>query len=366
MFEYRPLLTLFLCSFLGCFHLNGRIWLDDLGCQLEAEFVEADESTATVKRISDGRIFKIKLSKLSSVDQDFVSQHLESIKPIESRPDENAFHKYQDYFKRFNIEKKSFEARYLGTMGISEVRLGEMPVYPRSLAYTPDSSRIAVSHGNGTTPNMQIFYWDAENGQEEIFPLTYQKYEKGLSLEERADLEKQGILWFFGGQIAINKKGNVFLSLGACGGNGIFEVTSNGLDRLNDCISSSTLQIPAWDSGTAYLGRSQAIYKFELKSNEALDDGEFFSLDNNGVYISDALILDKNRIILSVSCPTKETDERGLKISERFSILVDGSERGYYFLKDAPMGAMALSPDGSKMVRYNTEIRSLVEFTLNP
>ncbi len=50
----------------------ARTWTSSDGNQLEAEFVEATETSVTIRRESDGRRFTMELSKDSQEDQDWV------------------------------------------------------------------------------------------------------------------------------------------------------------------------------------------------------------------------------------------------------------------------------------------------------
>ena len=355
----------FLFISVGLLSLHARVWVDVKGRQLEAEYVSSDATSVTVQRISDSKEFTIPTETLSERDQAFVKEKSEANEPAILLPDARAFLEFQDYIQSFKIEGKRFSARYLGDCGLTEKPIESISTYADGLAFSPDGSRIAVSSGNGTTSHMRLFYWSEDGSEDEIIPLTYRKYEKGLSRDEREALEEDGILWFFGGQVAMNRSGEVFTTLGAAGGNGILKVQGSKLKRLNYCTSSSTLQIPNWDDRTVYLGRGDTIHKFRLSGNEAEMDGDFLNINGENLFISNALIIDTNRVILSLTHSAGAKDKDGRDLYKIFSILVDKEARGYYFLAPSNMGAMAISDQG-RMVRCDGDLRKIVEFELSP
>lgn len=63
-----------LCSLLASLvsSVTARTWTSSDGNQLEAEFVEASQTSVTIRRESDGRRFTMELSKVSQEDQDWV------------------------------------------------------------------------------------------------------------------------------------------------------------------------------------------------------------------------------------------------------------------------------------------------------
>ncbi|MDA7922558.1 LamG domain-containing protein [Verrucomicrobiales bacterium] len=67
LFLFIPLFALLVST------AAARTWTSSDGNQLEAEFVDATESSVTIRRESDGRRFTMELSKLSQEDQEWVS-----------------------------------------------------------------------------------------------------------------------------------------------------------------------------------------------------------------------------------------------------------------------------------------------------
>lgn len=66
LFLFFPLFALLVST------ATARTWTSSDGNQLEAEFVDANEKSVTIRRESDGRRFTMELSKFSQDDQDWV------------------------------------------------------------------------------------------------------------------------------------------------------------------------------------------------------------------------------------------------------------------------------------------------------
>lgn len=334
--------------------LPARVWTDVLGRQIEAEYLSADDTSVRIRRNIDAQEFTLPLNKLSSRDRDYIANKRLEQADQTTRPHAQAFLEYQDYFESFRLNNKRIKARYLGTMALRNIPISKLPTFASGLAIDK-AGRYAISTGSGTMPRMGLYYWDPEKGREEITPLIYKKYEEGQTRADKEELIADGKLWFYGGQVAIGRNGKTYITMGACCGNGIFEANSNGLERINFCTSSSSLQIPPWDQGHAYVGRGNHIYRFDLSSKGTPHaEGEIhFEITGENLYISDALLLDKQRVLLSLSKPTEEKDERGFSIPKRFSILVDAEQDGYFMLSTDSLGSMALAPTTSSI--YRTE-----------
>lgn len=345
--------------------LHGRIWTDQLDRRIEASFISATETTATIKRESDSQTFEIPISSLSPRDQSFVADQLMMISKQTNRPDEDAFFKYQDKLKAFQLGSKNFKARYLGTKAVQDEPIGKIRNYPNSFSLLADG-RLAIARGSGTVARMSLNYWDTSGIETEILPLTYEPSPKGLSKEDKEKREKDGKLWFYGGQIAAGKNDQLYTTLGACCDNGILKIKDTSLERLNYTISSSSFQIPDWDQRHGYIGRVHEIRKYRLKkSPEAFENGEvYFSVSGDTLYINHSLMLSDSQLVVCLSYDSGELNERDRKIFTSFTLLIDKDKGGYYLIKEGSLGPMTISQDGSRMLRYDSEQQMLCEFKL--
>ncbi len=336
-----------------------RTWTDLDGRTVEADFVGSDLTHVTVRRAADGQTFRIELARLREIDRAYVLAQTvaNTVQAAASEtvltPQDEYFQVFQSRLKRFRYGQQTVPANYLGVMSIVERPLGTVPYHVRGLSIGPDGS-IVLTSGSGTTPHMKLVEWTPPGETSTIVPLLYKKSEKGITKAERAEDEKAGRFWFFGGQVAHDRKGDLLMTLGACCDNGIFRVSptsSAPFARLNTCVSSSSLQVPSWDSNHAYIARSNSITRFALSAGSAEIEDEVFSIDGFDVYLGNTLLLARDKIIAGFSLPTGEKDKRGVSVSGKFGIYIDRAAGGYYLLCDDYLSPMAVSPDGRRMIR---------------
>ncbi|WP_269538776.1 hypothetical protein [Cerasicoccus fimbriatus] len=347
-----PTLLLFVFS-LALNGLQGRTWTSLDGRTLEADYISSTDDRVEVRRSVDQRIFQLQIDQLSPADREFIEeQRIIELGTLHT-PDEFEFAHFRPRIDGFKFGGNRVPANYLGVVSLREKTLGVVPYWMDGMSIGKDGE-IIMSSGNGTTPHMKLITWTPEAGARDIVPLEYIKSEPGISPEERAKDQQEGRFWFFGGQIAHDRDGDVLFTLGACGGNGIFRVDSANpvrLERLNTCIASSSLQVPPWDNRYAYIARGEDIRKFKISRNSADEDDVVFTINGDKIYLGNCLMLDEDRLIAGISLPTEEVDERGIKISGKFGILIDRKADGYYLLSDGLLGAMALNPETGQLLR---------------
>jgi hypothetical protein len=357
--RFLPLLACFLIT-----AAQARTWIDNQGRTLVADYVSNTSDEVLVLRESDKQKVTLKLSQLSASDKAFVSNKKAAML------DEAKFAWFKPRLQRFIFGTQSCPSKYLGVASIIDRPLGKLPFLCDGISLGKDGA-VIVSSGRGTTPHMKLLRWSPDGSVVDIVPLTYKKYDRNESLSERADEERQGRFWFFGGQIAHDSNNQVLFTLGACGGNGgngIFRVESDApvqLRRLNECIPSSSLQVPPWDSLHAYIACCNKITRFKLSPNSAELKDVVFSIEGKEVYLGDTLMLSKNKLIAEISLPTTQ----GISGSGNFGIYIDLEANGYYLLAgDGYLGAMALAPDSSRMIRLinspDNRSSSISEFEL--
>lgn len=338
---------------LAVFSLDARIWTDTEGRTVEADYISSTETDVQIRRDVDQKVFQLKLEQLTQADRDFVAQERALEFGALSTADDSNFSNFNHRLKKFRFGRSSIEANYLGVMSLREKTLGTAPYWVDGMSISK-SGEIILSSGNGTTSHMKMVIWYPDGSPRDIVPLTYKKTDGSITKEERADDEEGGRFWFFGGQIAHDRDGEVVFTLGACCDNGIFRVESRNpvrLKRLNYCIPSSSLQVPHWDDRYAYIGRGNTIRKFRVSRNSADEDRVVFEMEGEGLYISQSLMLDEDRLIIGLSLPTNEVDERGLKVSGRFGIFIDRKANGYYLVSNGAMGALAQHPTTGQLYR---------------
>lgn len=335
---------------------DARTWTDVQGRTLTGEYVRQEGDGVVVRR-DGGSEVTIRLSQLSADDQLFVGEQRKtaevSTEERVSTPDESRFLPFRDRVKRIKFLGQTLPADYLGVASIVDRPLGKAPGVPRGLSLAKDGT-IVVSIGNGTTPGMKLLRWSPTKGAEDIVPLLYRKYEPGDSRESRPDDEREGRLWFFAGQVAHDRDGAVLFTLGACGGNGIFRVKQEypvNLQRLNSCISSSSLQVPPWDSGHAYIARGNSITRFKLSAGKAEVRDVALSVEGDEIYFGNTLLLGQGKLIAGVGFASGEKDARGVSVVDNFGLLIDIQARGYRLISDDYLGPMALAPDSSRRIR---------------
>lgn len=333
--------------------LHGRTWTDIDGRTLDAVYISSTENSVQVRRTADQRVFELQLNQLSQADRDFVAEKRIADLGQLHTPDEFEFAHFRPRIDGFRFGSNRVPANYLGVVSLREKTLGELPYWADGMSIGPDGE-IAISSGNGTTSHMKLVTWTPGGATRDIVPLEYIKSEPGISPEERAKDQREGRFWFFGGQIAHDRDGDVLFTLGACGGNGIFRVDSASpvrLERLNTCIASSSLQVPPWDNRYAYIARGEDILKFKISRNSVDEDDVVFTINGDKIYLGNCLMLDEDRLIAGISLPTEEVDERGVRISGKFGILIDRKADGYYLLNDGLLGAMAMNPETGQLLR---------------
>jgi hypothetical protein len=247
--RFLPLLA---CLLITASH--ARTWMDNQGRTLEADYVSPTGDEVLVVRKNDKQQLSLKLSQWSENDLAFVSsQAAAKLPPREqvTTPNESRFAPFRSRLKRFVFTSQSCPAKYLGVVSLVDRPFGKLPFSAAGISLGKDGG-IIVSSGNGTTPHMKLVKWSPKGGVVDIVPLIYQKFDhKSFSPSERADDERAGRFWFFGGQVAHDRNDQVLFTHGACGGNGIVRVVSDApvqLQRLNECIASSSLQVPPWDN----------------------------------------------------------------------------------------------------------------------
>lgn len=78
--RFRPyvfsvvLLALFVCSSFA----EVRTWKNNTGAEIEAEFISQDDSTVTIRRVADRKIFEIAINTLSESDQSWLESQREA------------------------------------------------------------------------------------------------------------------------------------------------------------------------------------------------------------------------------------------------------------------------------------------------
>ncbi|MFH1498354.1 MAG: hypothetical protein ABII82_11060 [Verrucomicrobiota bacterium] len=358
---------------------EARTWTDIMGRTLEADFIAADETHVTVRRANDRQIFKIELAQLQDIDRDYVlAQNVTrppTAKPAAKddetvlTPAADSFQTFQARLKRFRFGKQSMPAKYLGVMSIIERPIGDLPYPVRGLSIGPDGT-IVMTAGHGTTARMELVEWTLPGATSRIAPMHFKKFQPDVSKEERARDEKEGRFWFFAGQVAHDRNGEVLMTLGRCSGNGIFRVTASSptpFQRLNTCTVSSSLQVTSWDNNHAYIANGNVILRFRVSDDSAALKDEVFSIEGEDIYLGNTLMLDREKIIVGLTLPTGEKDSRGVSIAGKFGIYIDRSAGGYYLIHDDYLSAMAVSPDGRRMIRSSRESARkyiLTEFAL--
>lgn len=354
---------------------EARTWTEITGRTVEADFVTATDTHVTVRRVADRQTFQIELSRLLATDRAYVLTQIAAqaspaaMEETVLTPDEEYFEIFQTRLKRFRFGKQSVAAKYLGVMSIIERPIGTLPYNARGLSIGPDGT-VVLTSGSGTTPHMKLVEWTSPGETSTIAPLLYKKFTQGITKQERAEDERAGRFWFFGGQVAHDRNGEILITLGACCDNGIFRVSTASATpfrRLNTCISSSSLQVPSWDSNHAYIARGNSITRFSLSGGSADIKDEIFSIDGYNVYLGNTLMVDRDRIIAGLSLPTEEKDNRGVEISGKFGIYIDRVAGGYYLIRDDYLSPMAISPDGRRMIRSSKDSAGtniLTEFAL--
>ena len=61
--------------------VDGRIWTSQSGQTFEGELIEADDKSATIRRTTDRRKFKMAINALSDADQSYLKHFKEQLKP---------------------------------------------------------------------------------------------------------------------------------------------------------------------------------------------------------------------------------------------------------------------------------------------
>lgn len=81
--------------------LLGRTWTSTDGKKLQADFVSADDTSVTIKRKKDGRVFTLPLNKLSATDQAFVKKKRDEAAkaPAPRATPSSDLGKYKELFK---------------------------------------------------------------------------------------------------------------------------------------------------------------------------------------------------------------------------------------------------------------------------
>jgi serine/threonine protein kinase len=255
-------------------------------------------------------------------------------------------------------EQDDFSPRFQGKQDIEERMMGIMRDYPDGLAFHPDG-RIAFSSGGGTAPKMKLEFWKGPPVVEIKYFEDYKRWNN-----DRANLERQGLFWFFGGPLVFDKQGVCYFNLGPCGPNGLYRVKSANpvnIERLGDIDTVMyTLQVPYFESRYLYASVHQGIIRFpiaSLSSNTAPSES-WFSYAAEDTYMPSYLILSPTRLIVSIGFGVKS----GSPVTRTF--LFDKQSRSYTVFPDDFTGPMAMSWDGKKMIRFAASSKTLNEFTL--
>ena len=113
---------IFISLLLASTALSSRIWVDTQGRTLEADYVESDEQTVTVKRDIDHQIFEIPLDSLSSKDRQYISEQNQNSRSTESIAK-----------KEVAIEVESIDRQSIPSFNQIDYRGGDKSCGPASL-----------------------------------------------------------------------------------------------------------------------------------------------------------------------------------------------------------------------------------------
>ena len=193
---------------LAVFNLDARIWTDTKGRTVEADYIGSTETDVKIRRDVDQKIFQLKLEQLTQADRDFVAQERTLEFGALGTADDSDFSNFYQRLKKFRFGRSSIEANYLGVISLREKTLGTVPYWVDGMSIS-ESGEIILSSGNGTTSHMKMVIWTPGSSPHDIVPLTYKKTEGSITKDERADDEEAGRFWFFGGQIAHDRDGEV-------------------------------------------------------------------------------------------------------------------------------------------------------------
>lgn len=287
----------------------------------------------------------------------------------EYTPNEEKFLLCKDRIQVFQFGSKKMPAQYLGPMSFKEKSLGKLYGNICDLTMSSDGL-IVIAKGSGTEPNMKLVYWQAPGDIEtEVIPLTYEKFSKETTENQRRRNEENAILWFFAGQCAFNRNGELFITFGTCSGNGIFKVLTNSstkLKRLNHCAPSISMQIPPWDSQHAYLAQGQTIWKLPLTVQPKEKNGgvPIFTLIGEKIFFGKTVMLSETQLITCINIPIDSVSANGLSNYNSFTIFIDQEKAGYWLLAEGQLGHTTLSQDGKTLLRHNSELHQLCEMEL--
>lgn len=253
------------------------------------------------------------------------------------------------------------DVTFAGEQHITESKLGPINVWVDGLTFHPDG-QIAFSYGNGATPDMMLAYWSSSGIGEPIVNLQYAKLSK---TESGSALEKKGFFWFFSGPLAIGADGVCYFSLGSCNPNGLYKIISSSpvqIEKLYTLDSTRSLQIPLFDTHHLYSTNRDGIFRYPITPDgNELSNKPWFVVLGDQVALMNCLVVDPNQIIAEVvfRTPRNASNKNYVK-----SLVFDRNKKCFWALPVDYIGAMAISWDGQKMIRFDRDMQAIYEFVL--
>jgi len=255
--------------------------------------------------------------------------------------------------------------RSLGQNEIGPVSPALLNTQPRGLAFAPDG-RIGISAGQGTTPHMVMTFWDNAGPGESIVDIKYQKrsFEPADGLDWDS-LERQGYFWFFAGPLAFDKSGTCYFSLGPCRPNGIYRVNSTcpvEIEKLCNIGSTTSLQIPFFDTDNIYATSQRGIYRYPLLPSNNTEPEPWFRIEGDGISMGHSLVVSPTKVIVGILIDNSQHElDRDFDYK---TLCFNKDTRSFQVLYGDSFGPMAMSWDGEQLIRFDKAAGTITEFTL--
>ncbi len=364
---------------------SGRTWTDLFGRTLEADYVGSDATSVTLRRTSDGQVFKLELSDLQDEDREFVrSKQPAPASPTSPTvsapaatpppvipgteavltPPEEPFLEFQPRLKAFRFGDETIPARYLGVISVVERTLGRSPRTRASGLSIRRDGVVVLTSTNNLKP--QLLEWTPPDASVDLVerkpvPRVYGRPSEGETPNEH--------LSFSPTSIAHDRDGAMLITLVSPSGNGIFRITGTSpltLKRLNTLPAGCVLQVPSWDDEYAYVTYRHAVTRHRLSSDSAEAADKAFAIEGERVILDRTLMLGPGQVIVGLKFFTDLVDARGYPLSRFYGIYVDKAAGGYFLFAAGMLGAMDVHPVENRLIRESKDAQRraiLTEFT---
>ncbi|MFH1500189.1 MAG: hypothetical protein ABII82_20485 [Verrucomicrobiota bacterium] len=365
----------------------GRTWTDLFGRTLEADYVGSDATSVTLRRTSDGQVFKLELSDLQDEDRDFVRAKQPAPAPPAAptasvpaaaatpapvvpgteavlTPSEEPFLEFQPRLKAFRFGNETMPANYLGVISVVERTLGRSPRTRASGLSIRHDGVVVMTTTNNLKP--MLLEWTPPDASVDLVerkpvPRVYGRASEGDMPNDH--------LSFSPTSIAHDQDGAMLITLISPTGNGIFRITETSpltLRRLNTLPGGCVLQVPSWDNEYAYVTYRHAITRHRLSADSAEAVDQAFAIEGERVILDRTLMLGPDKAIIGLKFFTDLVDGRGYPISRYYGIYVDKAAGGYHLFATGMLGAMDAHPVENRLIRQSRDAQRrsiLTEFS---